>query len=472
MTDGFGTKKVVSELPEVILNELPHQTQTVKSSVKEKLQEEFYNTYSIHLSQSLEIYRNQVFELLINQIDLATASKMDHTKLRQEVERFIQDFSSEYHARVSYQEQQQVIDTIVNDMVGLGPLEILLQDKSVNDILVNAFDKVYVERYGKLYKTDVVFRNERHVIQMAQRIANSIGRRIDESSPLVDARLKDGSRVNIIVPPLALDGASISIRKFSETSLSIQDMINNKNISEPVGALLKIAAQGRLNIIVAGGTGAGKTTLLNALSQLVNPQERIVTIEDAAELKLGQPHIVRLESRPANIEGKGEILIRDLLRNALRMRPDRIIIGECRGAEAFDMLQAMNTGHDGSMSTIHANSAGEALSRMENMLMMTGNNLPASVLRTYIADAIDLVIHVSRMRDGKRRITQITEVRGITDGHIDISDIFKFHYLYESEDHKLNGEYRCLDTHPHILEKLKIYELDKALEAHLNTKSD
>ncbi len=422
-----------------------------------------FETQAKRFTPQLEEFRDNVFDRLITQIDLATVSRMDRTALRSEIERFIVEYSEESHSRTTFHEQQQVADDIINDMIGLGPLEVLLKDSDINDILVNAFDTIFVERKGKLYLTNVRFRNKRHLLQVAQRIANFIGRRVDESSPMVDARLKDGSRVNIIIPPVALDDVSISIRKFSQKTISFDQMVEFGSLSKAMSDFLKIAAKCRLNVIVSGGTGAGKTTLLNALSQLINPNERIVTLEDSAELKLDQPHVVRLESRPPNIEGRGEVTIRDLVKNSLRMRPDRIIVGECRGAEAFDMLQAMNTGHDGSMSTIHANSAKEALDRLENMLLMTGHDLPNHVLRNYIAGAVDLIVHVSRMRDGKRRITQICEIREIVNSEIDYKNIFQFEYESTDEQGIIHGSYKVLEKTPYILEKAKWFGEEETL---------
>lgn len=355
-------------------------------------------------------FKERVFDLLIKHIDLNAASKMSRSELRGQIEKYLFEYAEEMKVQVNYKELQHIVDDIINDMVGLGPLEVLLNNKSVNDIMVNAPNQVYIERKGILQLTDVTFRNEKHVFQIAQRIANQIGRRIDESSPMVDARLKDGSRVNIIIPPIFLEGTTISIRKFSHHSIHLHDMVTTENLSLKMFEFLKLAAFSRMNIIISGGTGAGKTTLLNALSELIDPRERIVSIEDAAELKLMQPHVVRLESRPSNIEGEGMITIRELVKNALRMRPDRIIIGECRGAEAFDMLQAMNTGHDGSMPTLHANSSREAVNRLENMVIMSGYELPNEAIKDYVTAAIDVIIQIARMRDGVRRIIQVTEV--------------------------------------------------------------
>ncbi len=420
-------------------------------------------TKSVHFSEAVSSFRNQIFDRLINEIDLATVSKMKKDELHQEIERFITEYTEENQARITYHEQQQIAEDIINDMIGLGPLEILLADPLINDIMVNAYNTIFVERQGKLYLTDVVFRSPRHVMQISQRIANMIGRRIDESSPMVDARLADGSRVNIIIPPVALDGISISIRKFSNKTITLDQMVKTGSLSQHMADFLKVAAQCRLNIIVSGGTGAGKTTLLNALSQLISPNERIVTLEDSAELQLAQPHVVRLESRPPNVEGEGTIKIADLLKNALRMRPDRIIVGECRGAEAFDMLQAMNTGHDGSMSTVHANSSVEALSRLENMLLMTGHDFPSQVLKSYIGDSINLIVHVDRMRDGRRRLTQITEINGVKKGVIQHQDIFRFHYTHDDEEGIIQGEFKNLNKPDSFVEIARTFKFEDDL---------
>lgn len=408
-------------------------------------------------------FKEKLFDLIIKQIDLSAASKMPRNELRREIEGYLVDYSKDMNLRISHKELQSIIDDIINDMIGLGPLEVLLNNPTINDIMINAYNKIFVEIKGKLFLTDVTFRNERHALQIAQRIANQIGRRIDESSPLVDARLKDGSRVNIVIPPVAIDGTSVSIRKFSRYSIHLKDMPATGNLSQEMVSFLSMVAKSRMNVIISGGTGAGKTTLLNALSELIDIQERIVSIEDAAELKLQQPHVVRLESRPANIEGQGMITIRDLVKNALRMRPDRIIIGECRGAEAFDMLQAMNTGHDGSMSTLHSNSTAEALSRLENMVLMSGNQLPNEVIKSYIGDAVDIIVQVARMRDGMRRIIQITEVTGYVNGEIRTNDVFYFHHTGSDATH-IEGDFIYNGYTPEfeekVLEKGFLHELE------------
>lgn len=425
---------------------------------------ELYKTKLITDAPTVAQFKEKIFDLLIKHIDLNAAAKMARPELRREIEKYIFEYTEELRLQINHKELQYMVEDIINDMVGLGPLEDLIHDPSVNDIMINSHDKVYVERQGMLQLTDVQFRNERHVLQVAQRIANQIGRRVDESSPMVDARLKDGSRVNIIIPPLALNGPSISIRKFSQTSILLTDMIKLNTLSQQMHLFLAMAAQSRLNILIAGGTGAGKTTLLNALSQQIGSKERIVTIEDAAELKLQQPHVVRLESRPANIEGRGLVEIKDLVRNALRMRPDRIIVGECRGAEAFDMIQAMNTGHDGSMSTLHANSTKEAISRLENMILMAGHELPGDAIKSYIVDAIDLIIQVSRMRDGIRRITQISEIVNFEDGRVTIKDIFYFKQTQSSRT-TIKGKFEYYGMSGHLKEKFINAGMEKELPA-------
>ncbi len=353
----------------------------------------------------IDAARTVVAPVLLDRIDIASIGHHDRDEIARQIAALVDEIVAELKVQVNGQEQDGLVRVLVDDMTGLGPLESLLADDTVTDIMVNGPSRIYVERGGKLYATNAAFRDHPHVLNVATRIVTRVGRRVDESSPLVDARLEDGSRVKVIMPPLAIDGVAISIRKFARHKLTLDQMVEQANMSADLATVLKIAARARLNILISGGTESGKTTLLNALSQMIDPGERIVTIEDAAELKLQQPHVVRLEIRPANLEGLGEITMRDLLKNALRMRPDRIILGEVRGAEAIDVLQAMNTGHDGSLSTLHANTPRETLTRLENMTSMAGFALSPSAIRAQIADAIDLVVQVSRMRDGKRRVT-------------------------------------------------------------------
>ncbi len=385
-----------------------------------------------------------------------------------EVERLISEIADQRRINLNGREQRQLATDIVDDMLGLGPLEPLLEDETINDIMVNGPQLTFVERRGKVYVAPTKFRDTMHLINVCQRIAANVGRRVDESSPMVDARLKDGSRVNIVLPPLALDGPYVSIRKFSKKTIDFNRLIEFGAMTRPVARVLEICAQIRLNVIISGGTGSGKTTLLNALSRLIDHGERVVTIEDAAELQLQQPHVVRLETRPSNLEGKGEINQRDLVRNALRMRPDRVIIGEVRGGEAFDMLQAMNTGHDGSMSTIHANNTRDAVIRIENMVQMGSMGLPLSAIRTQIVSAVDLIVQVERQRDGGRRVTQVTEVCGMEGDIVLLNDIFHFNIDGEGSDGRLRGHYKAIRSRPAFQSRITYFGLDRAWAAALD----
>ncbi len=415
------------------------------------------------LSQRLVPLRLMIYNALMMRIDPNAAIQMSRDELYIETEEFVSDFVSSQGIQINKREQMQIASDIVNDMIGFGPLEVLLQDEEITDIMVNEPEMVYVERRGKLEKSWVSFRDCAHILQVAQRIANRVGRRVDESSPMVDARLPDGSRVNIIIPPVALNGPAISIRKFSKRVVDIPLMVKQKNLSAEIAEFLSIAMTCRLNILVSGGTGSGKTTLLNAISQLIDSTERIVTIEDAAELRLQQPHIVRLETRPANIEGEGAVTIRDLMRNALRMRPDRIIVGEVRGDETVDMLQAMNTGHDGSMSTIHANRAAEAFLRLENMIAMSDAGIPSKVIRAQITGGVDLIIQIERMRDGIRRIKEIIEVIDLDGETIRYHTLFSFQFQGDGADSDVAGEFLPYAVTPVFTEKARYYGLDSKL---------
>lgn len=405
----------------------------------------------------------RVRPILLERIDPAAAAQLSRKELARQIAEVVVELLHEESIQLNQLEQRDLVTTLVNDMLGLGPLEALLADEKVTDIMVNGPKQVYVERGGKLTLTDIAFRDNTHVMSIASRIVTRIGRRVDETSPMCDARLEDGSRVNIIIPPLAIDGASISIRKFAKKSITLDIMAKQKNISDPMATVFKIASRCKLNILISGGTGSGKTTLLNAFSRMIDPGERVVTIEDAAELQLQQPHVVRLETRPANLEGDGEVTIRDLVKNALRMRPDRIILGECRGSEAVDMLQAMNTGHEGSMSTIHANRPREALTRLENMFGMAGMNMPIGAVRTQIASAIDLIVQVSRMRDGMRRITHVSEVVGIEGDIITTQDLFTYEFEGEDSNGNLLGTFRSSGLRPQFAEKAAYFGLDRPL---------
>ncbi len=405
----------------------------------------------------------RIYPLVMERIDPEVAAKLQRAELARQLQAVIGEILLEQKIQLNQLEQRDLVTVLLDDMLGLGPLEPLLADETISDIMVNGPKQVYIERRGKLELTDVTFRDNTHVMSVATRIVTQIGRRIDESTPLVDARLADGSRVNIIAPPLAIDGTSISIRKFSKKTINLDFMAKSGSISPEMAVVLKIAARSRLNILISGGTGSGKTTTLNAMSQMIDEGERICTIEDAAELQLQQPHVVRLETRPPNLEGKGEITMRDLVKNTLRMRPDRIILGEIRGSEALDMLQAMNTGHDGSLCTIHANRPREALTRLENMVGMSSANLPAKAVRQQIAAAVHMVLQVSRMRDGGRRITSITEIVGMEGEIITTQDLFTFQYEGEGPDGKLKGSFKSSGLRPHFTPRAEYYGLDRAL---------
>jgi pilus assembly protein CpaF len=412
---------------------------------------------------SLDDAKSRLYDLLMEQIDIGTASRLPRDELKQQILDLIGELVVEQRLPVTQTEQMMLGNQIIDDMLGFGPLEPLLKDPTVTDIMVNGPHQVYVEAKGKLRLTDVHFRDEEHVMSIATRIVTGVGRRVDESSPICDARLPDGSRVNVIAPPLSLKGTSISIRKFSEKKITLDVMAKQKNVSDKLCKLLKIAAACRLNIIISGGTGSGKTTLLNALSQMIDHGERVVTIEDAAELQLQQPHVVPLETRPANLEGTGEISMRDLVKNALRMRPDRIILGEVRGAEALDLLQAMNTGHDGSMGTLHANNPREALTRLENMVGMGASNLPSKALRTQISSAVNMIVQISRMRDGMRRITHVSEIVGMEGDVIVTQDLYHFEYQGEDEHGILIGDFVSTGLRPHFTQRAAYFGLEQAL---------
>jgi pilus assembly protein CpaF len=412
--------------------------------------------------------RARLWSLVMDQVDPALAAELPAERLRAELERLVHQLADKHRIELSAREQAALARDIADDMVGLGPLEPLLADETITDIMVNGPYSVYVEKGGKLQKADVRFRDAAHATAVAQKIAAAVGRRVDESSPMVDARLADGSRVNIVLPPLALDGPSISIRKFARKRIDFARMVEFGSLTAPVAKLLEIASRCRLNILISGGTGSGKTTLLNALSRMIDHGERIVTIEDAAELQLQQPHVVRLETRPANLEGKGEITQRDLVRNALRMRPDRIILGEVRGPEAFDMLQAMNTGHDGSLGTLHANSTRDALIRIENMVQMGSFGLPVKAIRTQIASALDLIVQIERMRDGTRRVIQLSEVRGLEGEVITMNDLVSFEYEGEDSQGRIRGRYRAAGIKPGFVSRLEYFGLDRAWMATLD----
>lgn len=415
------------------------------------------------LKNEMSEAKERIYTALMEQIDIATSSRLPREELRRQIVELIGDIVIEQKLPLNHAEQKTLASEIVDDMLGFGPLEPLLRDEAITDIMVNGPYQIYVERKGKLELTDVKFRDNSHVMAIATRIVTAVGRRVDESSPICDARLPDGSRVNVIAQPCSIKGASISIRKFSQKKITLDVMVGTKNVSDALCKVLKIAGACRLNLIISGGTGSGKTTLLNAISRMISHGERIVTIEDAAELQLQQPHVVPLETRIANLEGTGEITMRDLVKNALRMRPDRIILGEVRGGEAFDLLQAMNTGHDGSMGTLHANTPREALTRLENMIGMAGINLPSKAVRTQIASAVNLIVQIQRMRDGVRRVTHVTEVIGMEGDVVITQDLFTFEFKGEDENGKLVGEFRSSGIRPNFTPQAAYFGLDQAL---------
>ncbi|WP_419728286.1 CpaF family protein [Lichenicola sp.] len=400
--------------------------------------------------------------LCLTRIEPSAIANTPPERLRIDIERLVSEIATSNRIQLNGREQRQLAEELVADMLGMGPLQPLLDDDSIADIMVNGPDCVFIERGGKVVKSDVRFRDAAHVIGICQRIAAGVGRRVDESSPMVDARLKDGSRVNIVLPPLALDGPYISIRKFGKKPIDFAKLIGFGALTAPVARILEIAGRARLNIVISGGTGSGKTTMMNAISRMIDHGERIVTIEDAAELQLQQPHVVRLETRPSSLEGRGEVTQRDLVRNALRMRPDRVIIGEVRGGEAFDMLQAMNTGHDGSMSTIHANTTRDAIVRIENMVQMGNTGLPSRAIRQQIIGAVDIVVQVERQRDGGRRVTQVTEVIGMEGDVVTLNDIFRLEIIGEDSTGRLIGRYKVSRTRPKAYERLSYFGLERA----------
>jgi pilus assembly protein CpaF len=404
----------------------------------------------------------RIHDRLLDIIDLSVIDKLDREELsfqiRNIVERILKEES--FSLPLNLKEREKIFTEILDEVLGYGPLEPLLNDFTVSDILVNTYRDIYVERNGKIEVTDARFKDDEHLMRIIDKIVSSVGRRIDESSPMVDARLPDGSRVNAIIPPLALDGPMLSIRRFAVNPLELQDLIGFQTLTPEIAELLKGIVKSRLNVIISGGTGSGKTTLLNVLSRFIPGDERIITIEDAAELQMKQDHVVRLETRPPNIEGKGEVVQRDLVRNSLRMRPDRIIVGEVRGKEAFDMLQAMNTGHDGSLTTIHANSARDALMRLETMVAMASMDIPSEFLRKFIASAINVIIQVSRMVDGKRKLVSVQEITGMEGNVITMQEIFSFRQTRLDTDRNVKGVFKFHGVRPKFIERFKISGID------------
>ncbi|HBB89781.1 MAG TPA: pilus assembly protein CpaF [Blastocatellia bacterium] len=406
-------------------------------------------------AQSFQEMKSRLHRALINRMDLTKLSTLSPEQVHAEVSRLAESVLAQEAMPLSTVERDRLVNDVQHELFGLGPLEPLLADSTISDILVNAYGRIYVERRGKLEITNVAFKDDEHLMRVIERIVSSVGRRIDESSPMVDARLRDGSRVNAIIPPLSIDGPVLSIRRFGAEPLRMNSLIENKALTKDIADMLQMCVSARLNCLISGGTGAGKTTLLNALSAYIPEDERIVTIEDSAELQLQQPHVVRLETRPPNIENKGEVTQRDLVRNALRMRPDRIVIGEVRGGEAIDMLQAMNTGHDGSLTTVHANTPRDALTRLETMIQMTGMRLSDRAMRQQIASAINLVVQVARLSDGTRRVTSISEITGMEGETITMQEIFQYERTGVDTNGMVIGRFRPTGIRPRFAERLK-----------------
>ncbi len=399
--------------------------------------------------------KQRIHGKLVDKLDLSRVGELDGDTLRREIRLVVEHLCDTEDTFLNRTERDRLIDEVLDETFGLGPLELLLKDPTISDILINGPKSIYVERGGRMEKTSVVFRDDRHLLQIIDRIVSKVGRRVDEVCPMVDARLTDGSRVNVIIPPLALDGASVSIRRFGSNPLKLEDLLNYKSLTPEMVMLLEGAMKARLNIIISGGTGSGKTTLLNTLSSFISNEDRIVTIEDAAELQLQQEHVVRLETRPANIEGKGAITATDLVRNALRMRPERIIIGECRGGETLDMLQAMNTGHEGSLTTCHANTPRDAIARIETMIMMTGFDMPIKAMRQQIASGVDLIVQTSRLQGGPRKVTHITEIVGMEQDTVVMQDIYKYIQDGVDQNGRAIGHFESTGIRPSFMDRLE-----------------
>lgn len=406
-------------------------------------------------AKSFEELKRLIHSKLVDKLDLSKVSDLSGDTLRREIRLVVERLCDTENPLLSRMERERLIDEVLDETFGFGPLEALLKDPTISDILINGPHKIFVERRGKLEKTDVKFRDNDHLLQIIDRIVSKVGRRVDETTPMVDARLPDGSRVNAIIPPIALDGPSMSIRRFGSNPLKLEDLLNYKAFTPEMAMLMEAAIKARLNIVISGGTGCGKTTLLNTLSSFIAHDERVITIEDAAELQLQQDHVVRLETRPPNIEGKGSVSTRDLVRNALRMRPERIIIGECRGPETLDMLQAMNTGHAGSMTTLHANAPRDAQARLETMVMMAGLDLPIKAMRQQISSAVDMIIQANRLQGGPRKVTSITEVMGMEQDIIIMQDVFRFKQLGLDQNGRAVGQFEATGVRPSFMSRLE-----------------
>lgn len=420
------------------------------------------------LDERLSEIKIQVFNDLLEAVDLSELGALEPDQVREEITDMVSEIISMRGLVLAVHEQQAVVSDICNDILGLGPLEPLLERDDIADLMVNGPDTVYIEVDGKMHLTDCKFRDQAQLMNICQRIVTAVGRRVDESSPICDARLMDGSRVNVIAPPLAIDGTALTIRKFKKEKLDLDQLETFKSISPALKGVLEVISAIRLNVLISGGTGSGKTTLLNCMTRYIDPDERIITCEDAAELQLQQPHVVRLETRPPNLEGKGEITMRDLVKNCLRMRPERIIVGEVRGPEAFDLLQAMNTGHDGSMGTVHANNPREGISRIENMIAMGGYNLPGKAMREQISSAINVIIQASRLRDGSRKVTHVTEVVGMEGDVVTLQDLFVYEIEGEDDNGKIIGTHRATGLRPSFWDKARYFGQERKLAESLN----
>ncbi|CAK0774220.1 pilus assembly protein CpaF [uncultured Gammaproteobacteria bacterium] len=432
----------------------PPRPENAEAAAKANAEEETY--YQV---------KTKVFDALLDAVDLTQLGRMDTAAKREELSDICREIINVKGFMLSPAKEEVLIQEICNDVLGLGPLEPLLARDDISDIMVNGASKVYIEVNGKIELTAVRFRDNAQLMNICQRIVSAVGRRVDESSPICDARLMDGSRVNVIAPPLALDGPTLTIRKFKREKLTLDKLVSFNSVSPACATVIRIAAATRCNVLISGGTGSGKTTLLNCMTQFIDLGERVITCEDAAELQLQQPHVVRLETRPKNLEGVGEVSMRELVKNCLRMRPERIIVGEVRGPEAFDLLAAMNTGHDGSMGTLHANTPREAVSRLENMIAMGGFNLPSKAVREQIASAIDVIVQAQRLRDGTRKITHVTEVLGMEGDVIVMQDLFLYEFTGEDEKGKLIGRHRSTGLRPNFYDKARYYNMERELMA-------
>ncbi len=435
-------------------------TAVARKPVQKKAAEVASNDRDRKRKERLGEIKIELHRELLENLNLAALENAAEAELRSEISAIAGEVLESKNIVLNRDDRAQLNKELYDEVTGLGPLETLLQDESVSDILVNGPQQIFVERFGKLEISDVTFKDEKHLMRIIDKIVSAVGRRVDESNPYVDARLADGSRFNAMVPPIAVDGSLVSIRKFKKDKLGIDDLVNFGAFTEEMAAYLQAAVSTRLNVIVSGGTGSGKTTTLNALSSFIDDAERILTIEDTAELQLQQTHVGRMESRPPNVEGKGEVSPRDCLKNALRMRPDRIIVGETRGAEVIDMLQAMNTGHDGSMTTIHANSARDGISRLENMIAMAGIEMPIKAVRSQISSAVNLIVQASRLQDGSRRMTSITEITGMEGDVISMQEIFRFQRVGLTPDNKIIGHFTATGVRSHFSERFRLWGFD------------